>query len=533
MSLTSGSLAWLITHELTLNWRRFESMFGRLTPGSMWSACLAGTIVLHLLAWPIIVWLAHRFPADAGPPVGAIPIVCVLAWMSAQGLLGTAHTLQERGSLELLLASPLPMHLIVASRLISIAASTFASVALLLLPVANMGAILHGPAWLAVYPTLIGLALVGTVVGMAVAIGLFSCLVAQRARLISQLCAACMGGAFVLAMQFLAVLPAGMRSAIGATLARCAAVAPLRPLVAAAHGELVSMIGFTAFAATLFSAAAILLSESFVRASLRAATSPTDMGTNRTSDHGSTQFGSSVAKTMRRKEWRLLVRDQSVFAQLALQIIYTAPLAVVLLRGVDIPLATAMSPTIVVIAAQIAASLAWITVSGEDAPELIASAPVHRQEVEVAKITAIGAPVLFILALPLVGLALLAPAMALLVVLFAGAAGSSTALLNLWHPMPGNRRGMLRRHSQSKLMALLEHSFALLWAVAIFLAVLGSTWAILPIALVMLTLALLRPPGGLAGGAQRRERSAAGIRRMPPARSAMPRAASAWLRTRP
>ena len=83
--------------------------------------------------------------------------------------------------------------------------------------------------------------------------------------------------------------------------------------------------------------------------------------------------------------------------------------------------------------------------------------------------------------------------MALLVGLFAAAAGISTALLNLWHPMPGNRRGMLRRHSQSKLMALLEHLLALLWAVAIFLAVLGSAWAVLPVALVVLLLACCRP----------------------------------------
>jgi ABC-2 type transport system permease protein len=131
------------------------------------------------------------------------------------------------------------------------------------------------------------------------------------------------------------------------------------------------------------------LSEKLERASLRAAGSQSDTGAKRRSDRRQAHFGSSIAQTLRRKEWRLLYRDQGVFAQLALQIIYTAPLAVVLVRSIDsMPLATAMSPTIVVIAAQIAASLAWITVSGEDAPELIASAPVRRGEVELAKITA-------------------------------------------------------------------------------------------------------------------------------------------------
>jgi ABC-2 type transport system permease protein len=495
MRLKSGSVLWLVVHDLTLNWRRFLGMFGRLTPGATLAVCFAGGIVLHLLAWPIVVWLVRLKlgSGGVGPTASAVPIICVLAWMSAQGLLGTARTLQERGGMDLLLASPLPMRVILASRLVSIAASSFGSVALLVLPVANMGVVLDGPAWLAVYPTLLALSLIGTIGGMAVAIGLFLWCDPRRARVISQLCAALIGGAFLLAMQVAAMLPAATRSAIADHFAESAIVALLEPVVAAAHGELPSLAGFVAFATAIFAAAVVLLSAGFLRANLRAAGAPADMGANGPSDHRPLQFGSGLAQTLRRKEWRLLCRDHSVIAQLSLQIIYTVPLAVVLLRSVDnMPLATALAPAIVVIAAQIAASLAWITVSGEDAPELIAASPVGRAEVELAKITAIGAPILAILALPLAGLALLSPIVALLATLFAAAAGVSTALLNLWHPMPGNRRGMLRRHSQSKLMALLEHLMALLWAVAIFLAVIGSAFVILPIALAIILLACCR-----------------------------------------
>ena len=55
MRLRSASLPWLVAHDLTLNWRRFLDMFGRLSPGAIWAACLAGIVVLHLLAWPIAV----------------------------------------------------------------------------------------------------------------------------------------------------------------------------------------------------------------------------------------------------------------------------------------------------------------------------------------------------------------------------------------------------------------------------------------------------------------------------------------------
>lgn len=497
MKLKPGSVLWLVAHDLTLNWRRFRDMFGRLTPVATGAVCLAGGIVLHLLAWPIVVWLKIE-SGRGGLPTIAIPIFCILAWMSAQGLLGTARALQERGAMDLLLASPLPMRLILASRLVSITAGSFGSVALLILPAANVGAFLYGPAWLAAYPTLLALSLIGTVVGMAIAIGLFLCCDPRRARLISQLSAAFLGGAFLLAMQIAAMLPAGTRAAVTNYVSGSAVVALLEPAVAAAQGELPSLFGFTAFALALFASAIVLLSASFLRASLRAAGAPADTGVNR-ADLRPRNFGSGLAQTLRRKEWRLLCRDHSVFAQLSLQIIYTVPLTVVLMRSVEnFPLATALAPTIVVIAAQIAASLAWITVSGEDAPELIAAAPVGRAEVELAKLTAIGAPVLVILALPLVGLALLAPSVALLAVAFAAAASISTALLNLWHPQPGNRRGMLRRHSQSKLMALLEHLMALLWAVAIVVAIMGSAWVMLPIALVLLLLASCRPAAAKA-----------------------------------
>ena len=496
MNPRPGSLLWLVAHDVTLNWRRFLDMFGRLTPVATWAVCIAGLVVVHLIAWRIMVFLPRLKPEleSAGPAAGAVPVFFVLAWISAQGLLGASRTLQERGGMDLVLASPLPVRLILAARLISIAASSFGSVALLVLPLANVAAVLHGRAWLAAYPTLLALSLIGTVVGMAVAIGLFLSCDPRRARSLAQLCAAVMGGAFLLAAQIAAILPSAARSVVSDYLGNSGLATLLEPAVAAARGDPLVLTGLLAFAATLFGAAIVVFSPSFLRASLRAAGAGAEPGANHAIADRTHRFGGNVAQSLRCKEWRLLCRDHGVFAQLSLQIIYTIPLAVVLLRSADnMPVAIALAPAFVVIAAQVAASLAWITVSGEDAPELIAAAPVSRAEVETAKITAIGAPILLILVPPLVGLALASPSVALLVAVFATAAAISTALLNLWHPMPGNRRGMLRRHSQSKLMAMLEHLLAMLWGIGVFIAVLGSIWAMLPVTLAVLILAFFRP----------------------------------------
>ena len=59
--------------------------------------------------------------------------------------------------------------------------------------------------------------------------------------------------------------------------------------------------------------------------------------------------------------------------------------------------------------------------------------------------------------------------------------------------MPGSRRGMLRRHSQSKLMALIEHVIAVLWAVGTVLLLLGTAWCVVPIVLALGVLGLMAP----------------------------------------
>ena len=185
MRLQAGSLPWLIAHDLTLNWRRFMEMFARLSPrrdlggaGRRRDRPASGGVAGRRVA-------RRGCCGTAAPPAprrSRSLMFSVLAWMIAQGLLGTSRTLQERGSGDLLLSSPLPVRLVLASRAAATAASSFGSVGLLVLPVADMGRLLDGPAWLAAYPALLALALIGTAAGLAAAIGLFLVLDPRRAR---------------------------------------------------------------------------------------------------------------------------------------------------------------------------------------------------------------------------------------------------------------------------------------------------------------------------------------------------------------
>lgn len=499
MNQAPGSFLWLVAHDVRLNWRRFADMMSG-HPGSKATRRISillacGVLVLHLVAWPVVLLIepyVHGGERSAAPL--AIATLCIFTWMIAQGLFATTRTLFDRGDLDLLLGAPLPAARILAAKATAIAASTLGSITLLVLPLANMGALLGTQIWLAAYPTLIALALVATALGLGLSIGLFFLVGPRRARTFTQMTGALIAGGFVLGAQVVVVLPETVRDSLAQWLASTAAGTSLRHIallpVHAMQGHPRAVWVLLMIAVLLFALAVNVLANRFAAATLAATGAPSG-GWARDHNRGH-RFRAGLGRNLRRKEWRLLARDPSLFAQLGLQIIYTIPIAVVLLRSEALPTALALAPTIVVIAAQVSASLSWIMVSGEDAPELMATAPVTHAEVDRIKLGAVGLPVFVIIGLPLVGLAFISWRVAMLTALFTVAGAASTALLNFWHPMPGNRRGMLRRHSQSKLIALIEHALAICWAIAIVLTLAGSFIALLPIAIVASILGTMR-----------------------------------------
>ena len=182
---------------------------------------VGGAIVLHLVAWPAVLWLEPHVHGDGATIMPlATAVFCIFTWMVAQGLFGVTRTLYDRGDLDLLLGSPLPAARILAAKAAAIAASTLGSIGLLVIPLANVGALLGNPAWLAIYPTLIALALIATSLGLGLSIGLFFLLGPRRARLYTQMTGAVIAGAFVLGAQIVAILPLHMRDAIIAWFAR-------------------------------------------------------------------------------------------------------------------------------------------------------------------------------------------------------------------------------------------------------------------------------------------------------------------------
>ena len=88
----------------------------------------------------------------------------------------------------------------------------------------------------------------------------------------------------------------------------------------------------------------------------------------------------------------LLRRDPWLMSQTLMQLLYLVPPAVMLWRSFGQGARARcklLVPVLVMAAGQLAGGLAWLAISGEDAPELVATAPVPSRFILRAKIEAV------------------------------------------------------------------------------------------------------------------------------------------------
>ncbi len=495
-----------VLHDLRLSARGLASMFGSLSLPRLAALIALLFAGLHVAAYPVAGWLIGVEDGPDGPArvtaILASGAALVLPWIMGQSIADFTRTLFGRSDLELILASPVDAHALLAARALSIAVGAVASVALLLAPVADVAALRGHPHWLALYPALLAAGLAGTGLGVMIAMGLFLAAGPRRARLFGQIAATGIGASAVIGAQVIAMLPEGLRASILAALAPSANAtgAPHGVLwapVRAATGDPGAILIWMAFGALVFALACVVFGERFARAAIASAGAPAQAGV---AARGNARFGVSASAALRIKERRVVWRDPWLMSQLLLQAAYTTPLAVILWRsgGPTGTVEVAFTPALVVIAAQLGGALAWIALSAEDAPDFLMTAPLARAAIERAKIAAIGQPIALILAVPVAALTLASPWAGLCALVFGAGAIASAALVNLWRQAPSRRGLVLRRHSQSKLVGMMEHLVSILWAVATTTAVIGSWATVVPLAAIAGVLALNRKWAAMA-----------------------------------
>lgn len=497
MSLfASGSFGWLLAHEIRLTLRE---MMGKAKGGKgRWIAAIVFFVFLGLFAGAPLGLLAHRF--DLAPDAVTVAmidagILVAFSLLLSQTLSAATTALYQRGDLDLLFSSPLDPRRTLAVRIMGLAATSVWLMLLLTMPVLVPAVLIGGhPEWLSVFLVLICAAVLASALGTALSMALFSILGARRTRTVAQILGAIIGALVFLTTQLHALL-GGRRASNLMTLVQEWAEThdlsthPVLSLPArAALGEPIALAIVVIVAGAAFVACAFGLGARFAdHAATAAGSAPVARALRRKS--ASVRFGRGPFASLVHKEIGLVLRDPTLISQVLLQILYLVPVSLLLVHnaarsgGQASPVAFSAG-AVVFLAGQLAGGLGWVAVSGEDARDLVRSAPLTPRRIAQAKALAVIIMVLALVAAPLTALAWFAPLVALAALLGATGCAAAMALVEHWLAKPGKRSDFRHRQQTSgMLVTFAELLLSMLISAAVSISLLFGFWGLIPAAL--------------------------------------------------
>ena len=323
---------------------------------------------------------------------------------------------------------------------------------------------------------------------------LFRLIGPSRTRLVAQIVAAVIGAGFVIALQIAAILSYGTLSRFAVlTSDAAAAFAPDPDSVVwwparAALGDGEVLLLLLAFGLTLLGVVMALFSPPICRHRGRA---PRRMRCATSAASRKTAFRTgSRQQALRWKEFALLRRDPWLVSQTLMQLLYLVPPALMLWRSFsDSSTAIVLiTPVIVMAAGQLAGGLAWLTISGEDAADLVATAPLTPSRVTRAKIEVVLIAIGVMFAPLVAALAFASPLQAVVTALGVAIAAVSATAIQLWFRVQAKRSQFRRRQTSSRLATFAEAFSSIGWAAT---AALALTFPIAAIVTALMTMAIL------------------------------------------
>jgi ABC-2 type transport system permease protein len=177
-----------------------------------------------------------------------------------------------------------------------------------------------------------------------------------------------------------------------------------------------------------------------------------------------------------------------------MQLLYLAPPALLLWRGFGSrsEAATLIVPVLVMAAGQLAGGLAWLAISGEDAPDLIATAPVKASQIVQAKIEAVLGAIMLAFSPLVLALALVSTWTAATAAIGVLTAAAAATTIQLWFRAQAMRSHFRRRQTSSRIATVAEAFSSIAWAATAALVAAGSLLALVPGAVGLIVLACTR-----------------------------------------
>ena len=497
-----GSLLWFARFEARLAWRDALSMLtaGRIgRQRKLAIGLIALTIVLHGVAYLVLRFVTGDVRPDL-PTLVMVTAGILLAGsaMLAQAMESVTRIFYTRSDLELILTAPVQAGKLFAVRIAAMALAATGMSMLVIGPFIDVLAWRGGAQWLGGYAVLIAVSIATTAIAVALTVLLFKIMGPARTRAVAQITAAVIGGMFVIGLQVAAMLSTGTVSRFAFLsspyfLAHVPGIDSVFWYPArAAMGDLPSLLFVVGGAAVLFLAITARYAPRFADYTLTAVSGSHASAQKQSGDRSFRVVPASA--TLRLKERRLLLRDPWLISQSLMQLLYLVPPGLLLWHdlGRGSIASIVLVPVLIMTAGQLAGGLAWITISGEDAPDLVTSAPLTQSRLLRAKIEAVMQSVGIVL-LPFVGLlALISVRQAFVVALGSAAAAASSTAIQLWFRSQSKRSHFRRRHTSSRIATFSEALVSITWAAAGAVTALSVSLAVFFVAIALGLLVCVR-----------------------------------------
>ena len=502
---SATALTWFARHEIRLAWREWLAMMtaGRFRKRSAAIGLIAFAVIMHLPAYAVI----GRF-ADLQAPLDKSSLIVItatifLAWalMLSQAIESVTRVFYARADLDLIMSSPVALTNVFSVRIVAIALSVIAMALLLATPFIDVLVIGGGARWFSAYGVVAAIGLSAAAIAIAVTIVLFRLIGPARTRLVAQILAAIIGAGFVIALQIAAIMSYGTLSRFAVLTSDAAAA------VAPGDGSIVwwparAALGDGEALSLLLAGGLVLLGAVMAIFSARFADTAVTVSANATRTHRGSRAApfrtGSRQQALRRKEFVLLRRDPWLVSQTLMQLLYLVPPALMLWRSfADRSTAVVLiTPVIVMAAGQLAGGLSWLTISGEDAADLVATAPLPPSRVIRAKIEVVLIAIGVTFAPFVIALMFASARQAAVTALGVAVAAASATAIQLWFRVQAKRSQFRRRQTSSRLATFAEAFSSIGWAAtaamvlaiplaalitgAITAGILAATWKISP-----------------------------------------------------
>jgi ABC-2 type transport system permease protein len=486
-----GTIAWFARHEGRLAWRDWVSLMTagrRRRARTVALGFIAFALGLHGFAYLALASSANLSGVADTHALVVITGTLVLAWsmMLSQAMESVTRAFYARGDLDLILTSPAMASRLFAVRIAAMVVTILFMALVLGAPFINVLVWLGGAHWLGAYAVAVALAMDAVAIAVMLAVALFRAIGPRRTRVIAQIVAAVIGAGFAIGVQFAAILAFGTipRMAVSqvASLVKLApdGSSPIWWPARAVLGDPVALVALVTLSIIALAVAILVFAPRFGELAL--ATTSVSRTTTRPRRRPAQFHNATPAQALRRKEWTLLLRDPWLMSQTLMQLLYLLPPVFLLWRSFYAGGGAAglLVPILIVASGQLGGGLAWLAVSGEDAPDLIASAPVAPGRVLRAKTEAVLGGIAMVFGPFVAVLAMAAPFAALIA--FGGvviAAGSATAI-QFWFRTQARRSRFRQRQTSSRVATFAEALSSIGWAGTGAFAATGTWLAVIP-----------------------------------------------------